>query len=85
MECDASVAHQSVPGRWGGRIRVSPGWEEACMKECRVRCTCCGERFTVIRFERERTPLYCALCREERKREQTRERMRALRERQRRQ
>jgi hypothetical protein len=53
------------------------------MKERRVRCKACGERFTVVRFERERTSAYCELCREERRREQTRERMRALRERRR--
>ncbi len=53
------------------------------MKERRVRCKECGERFTVVRFERERTPSYCDLCQEERRREQTRERMRALRERRR--
>jgi hypothetical protein len=51
------------------------------MKERRLPCKGCGERFTVIRFERERTPAYCDLCREERKRDQTRERMRAWRER----
>jgi hypothetical protein len=53
------------------------------MKERHVRCKGCGERYTVIRFERERTPAYCDLCREERKRDQTRERMRALRARRR--
>ncbi len=53
------------------------------MKERRVRCKECGDRFTVTRFERERTPAYCDLCREERKRVQARERMRALRERRR--
>ncbi len=53
------------------------------MKERRVRCKECGERFTVIRVERERTPSYCDLCREERRRAQTRERMRALRDRRR--
>ena len=53
------------------------------MKERRVRCKECGERFTIIRFERERTPSYCDLCQEERRRAQTRERMRALRERRR--
>jgi len=42
-----------------------------------------AERFSVIRIERERTSAYCDLCREERKREQTRERMRSLRERRR--
>ena len=53
------------------------------MKERRVHCKGCGERFTVVRFERERTPAYCDLCREERKRDQARERMRAWRERRR--
>ena len=54
------------------------------MKEIRVRCKSCGERFTVIRWERERTSRYCELCREERKREQSRLRMQAWRARQRR-
>jgi len=49
------------------------------MKEHRMRCTGCGERFVIIRFERERTPAYCDLCREERKREQARLRMQAMR------
>ena len=53
------------------------------MKERRVRCKGCGERFTVVRFERERTSAYCELCRAERKREQTRERMQTLRARRR--
>lgn len=57
--------------------------KERSMKERRVRCKQCGERFTVIRFERERTPTYCDVCREERRRAQTRERMRALRDRRR--
>ena len=51
------------------------------MKERRVRCKECGERFTIVRFERERTSAYCDLCRQERQREQPRERMRILRER----
>ena len=53
------------------------------MKERRVRCKGCGERFTVIRLERERTSAYCELCRTERKREQTRVRMQTLRRRRR--
>lgn len=53
------------------------------MKELRKRCKECGERFTVIRFERERTPAYCDLCREERKRAQARARMQAMRARRR--
>jgi hypothetical protein len=53
------------------------------MKERHVRCKGCGDRFTVIRFERERTPAYCDLCREERKREQARVRMQRLRARRR--
>jgi hypothetical protein len=53
------------------------------MKERRVRGKGCGDRFTVVRFERERTPTYCGLCREERKRDQARARTRAFRERRR--
>ena len=53
------------------------------MKEKRVRCKQCGERFTVVRLERERTSAYCDLCCEERRREQARARMRALRARRR--
>ncbi len=49
------------------------------MKERRVRFKQCGERFTIIRVERERTSAYCDLCREERKREQARDRMRLMR------
>ena len=59
------------------------GEETRAMKERRVRCKGCGERFTVIRFERERTSAYCELCRAERKREQTRVRMQTLRTRRR--
>lgn len=53
--------------------------EEHTMKERRIRCKQCGERFTVLRLERERTSAYCNLCREDRKREQARDRMRAMR------
>ncbi len=66
---------QCAPRKW-----LACAGEER-MKERRVRCKECGERFTVVRFERERTPPYCDLCQEERRRTQTRERMRALRER----
>jgi len=58
--------------------------ETVTMKERRVRCKECGERFTVVRVERERTSAYCELCRAERKREQTRMRMQTLRTRRRR-
>lgn len=51
------------------------------MKEFRVKCVRCGERFTAYRFERERVSKLCDLCREEVKREQARERMRQMRER----
>ncbi len=51
------------------------------MKERRIKCAACGERFTVIRVERERISAYCDLCREERKREQARARMQAMRQR----
>jgi hypothetical protein len=53
------------------------------MKESRVRCKSCGERFTVLRLERERAPVYCPLCREQRQRDQARARMQALRARRR--
>ncbi len=53
------------------------------MKERRVRCKACGDRFTVVRVERERTSAYCDLCREERTRDQARARMQALRARRR--
>ncbi len=53
------------------------------MKELRVCCKSCGERFTVLRLERERTPIYCPPCREERNRDQARARMQALRARRR--
>jgi uncharacterized paraquat-inducible protein A len=57
--------------------------QEHAMKERRIRCKECGERFSVIRVERERTSAYCDYCREERRREQARARMQALRDRRR--
>lgn len=48
------------------------------MKERHLRCKQCGERFTVIWFEREHTSAYCDLYRAERKQEQTCERMSTL-------
>ncbi len=54
------------------------------IKERRINCAARGERDTVIRGERGPVTAYCDLCREERKRAQARERMRALRDRQRR-
>jgi len=51
------------------------------MKERRIKCAACGERFTVIRVERERISAYCDLCRDEVKREQARARMQAMRQR----
>jgi len=53
------------------------------IKERRIKCAVCGERETVIRGERGPVTDYCDLCREERKREQARARMQALRERRR--
>jgi len=64
---------QRLRGARGGR-------NETALKERKVRCKECGERFIVVRFERERTSSYCDLCRQERQREQTRE-LRILRER----
>jgi len=54
------------------------------MREFRQKCKQCGERFSVIRVDRERTPAYCDLCREERKRDQARARMEVMRVRRRR-
>jgi len=51
------------------------------IKERRIKCASCGERETVIRGERGPVSAYCDLCREERKREQARLRMAALRDR----
>jgi len=48
-------------------------------KERRIKCAACGERETVIRGERGPLTAYCDICREERKREQARARMQALR------
>jgi len=53
------------------------------IKERRIKCAACGERETVIRGDRGPVSAYCDLCREERKREQARLRMAALRDRQR--
>ena len=53
------------------------------IKERRIKCAACGERDTVTRGERGPVTAYCDLCREERKREQARARMQALRERRR--
>ncbi len=53
------------------------------IKERRLKCAACGERETVIRGERGPVSAYCDLCREERKREQARLRMAALRDRRR--
>jgi len=53
------------------------------VKERRVRCPACGERFTVLRIVRERTSDYCDLCRAERRRAQAQARMQLLRDRRR--
>ncbi len=49
------------------------------IKERRIRCRDCGERVTVIRGERGPVSAYCDSCREQRKREQARARMAAMR------
>lgn len=51
------------------------------IKERRIKCAMCGERETVIRGERGPVSQYCDTCREERKRQQTRERVQAMRDR----
>ncbi len=48
-------------------------------KERRIKCAACGERETVIRGERGPLTAYCDVCREERKRDQARQRMAAMR------
>ncbi len=53
-------------------------------KERRIKCASCGERDTVIRGERGPVTAYCDACREERKREQARVRVAAMRARRRR-
>ncbi len=57
--------------------------EGMAIKERRIKCTACGERETVTRGERDPLTAYCDVCREERKREQARARMQALRARRR--
>ncbi len=53
------------------------------IKERRIKCAACGQRETVTRGERGPVSAYCDVCREERKREQARERVAALRQRRR--
>ncbi len=52
-------------------------------KERRIKCAACGQRDTVVRGERGPVTAYCDFCREERKREQARQRVAAMRARQR--
>ena len=53
------------------------------IKERRIKCAACGQRETVLRGERGPVTAYCDLCREERAREQARQRVAAMRARQR--
>jgi len=53
------------------------------IKQRRITCAACGERDTVLRGERGPLTAYCAVCREERKREQARRRVAAMRARRR--
>ena len=53
------------------------------IKERRIKCAACGQRETVIRGERGPVTAYCDVCREERTREQARQRVAAMRARQR--
>jgi len=52
------------------------------IKERRIKCALCGQRETVTRGERGPVSAYCDVCREERKRAQTRERVANMRQRQ---
>ncbi len=60
------------------------GMRTMAIKERRIKCAACGQRETVTRGERGPVSAYCDVCREERKREQGRARVQALRDRQRR-
>ena len=53
------------------------------IKERRIKCAACGERETVRRGERGPVSAYCDVCREDRKRAQTRERVAVMRQRRR--
>ncbi len=53
------------------------------IKERRIKCAACGQRETVTRGERGPVSAYCDVCREERKREQVRARVQAMRDRRR--
>jgi len=53
------------------------------IKERRIRCAACGQRETVLRGERGPLSAYCDVCREDRKREQARQRVAAMRARRR--
>ncbi len=48
-------------------------------KERRIKCAACGQRDMVVRGERGPVTAYCDFCREERKREQARQRVAAMR------
>ncbi len=48
-------------------------------KERRIKCKDCGERVTVMRGERGPLPERCDICREQRKRDKTRDRVQTLR------
>jgi len=50
------------------------------MKERRVKCKECGERFSYIQLGGGRPPLYCPTCAEERTRELTKVRVQKLRD-----
>jgi hypothetical protein len=49
------------------------------VREKRVKCPLCGDRFTYIQAGAGRPPTYCDVCRDARKVEQTRARVQALR------
>jgi len=51
------------------------------IKQKRIKCAACGERDTVWRGERGPVSKYCDVCRDQRKRDQARARMQALRDR----
>jgi hypothetical protein len=53
------------------------------IKQRRITCAACGERDTVLRGERGPLTAYCDVCRADRKREQARQRVAAMRARRR--
>lgn len=65
--------------RWFYQYLRNRGEATVAIKEKRITCKACGERATVIRGERGPVSPYCDTCREQIKRDQARERVAAMR------